>query len=60
MLIAHAELMHHHWRTECGSPAGPDEALGDVRDRHADCVAALRNRSLRVIARSHQSRVPRP
>ena len=53
LLITHSELVHCLWRAEYGQPA-PDarEQLAQVRERHADCVAALRNRCLRLISRA--------
>jgi hypothetical protein len=53
LLIAHAELVHGLWRCEYGAPAsGQREQLAQLRERHADCVAALRSRCLRVITGS--------
>lgn len=48
LLIAHAELVHHLWRSCYGSGGGSAEAFERVRDRHADCIAALRNRCARL------------
>jgi hypothetical protein len=51
--IVHAELVHCLWRSEYGAPGQPGcQPLADVRERHADCTAALRNRCLRLINRS--------
>ena len=52
LLIAHAELVHFLWRAQGGLAADAAEQMANVRDRHADCVVALRNRCLRLIHRS--------
>jgi hypothetical protein len=53
LLIAHSELVHSLWRTEYGKVAqGEGQSVADVRARHADCIAALRNRCVRLISRS--------
>jgi hypothetical protein len=49
LLIAHAELVHLLWRAEYAGDRTSLEALEEVREHHADCVAALRNRCLRVM-----------
>ena len=49
LLIAHAELVHLLWRTEYGGEKKSPEAVIVVRDHHADCVTALRNRCVRVM-----------
>lgn len=49
LLIAHAELVHLLWRAEYGGDRKSLEAIDGVRDHHADCVAALRNRCMRVM-----------
>ena len=48
LAIAHAELVHYLWRNFYGSGGGTTEAFELVRDHHADCIAALRNRCIRV------------
>jgi hypothetical protein len=51
LLIIHAELVHMLWRSHYGTqPASPAQ-IQSVRERHSDCVAALRNRAARVLAR---------
>jgi hypothetical protein len=52
LLIAHAELVHLLWRGEYGGGRVEKRTLQEVRDHHSDCVTALRNRCLRVIARA--------
>ena len=49
LLIAHAELVHLLWRAEYGGHRESLATLGEVRAHHADCVAALRNRCMRVM-----------
>ena len=49
LLIAHAELMHLLWRAEHGADRGSPASLAAVREHHADCVAALRNRCMCVM-----------
>lgn len=51
LLIAHAELIHFLWRTQYGANRDALERIVAVRDHHADCIAALRNRCLRVAGR---------
>ena len=51
LLIAHAELVHFLWRTQYGVTQDVLEEIGAVRDHHADCIAALRNRCLRAVGR---------
>ncbi|HEX2544851.1 MAG TPA: hypothetical protein VHL79_08235 [Ramlibacter sp.] len=55
LLIAHAELVHVLWRAEYGAPDSPRGDLETVRQRHADCIAALRNRCMRIIRTRPQS-----
>jgi hypothetical protein len=57
LLIAHAELVHYLWRNFYGSGGGSAEAFERVRDHHADSIAALRSRCLRI-ARSGHHDVP--
>jgi hypothetical protein len=50
LLIAHAELVHFLWRAEYGSPRLRErQKIDEVRERHARCVAALRDRCVRMI-----------
>jgi hypothetical protein len=56
LLIAHAELVHFLWRAQYGETQAAREQIDHVRDHHADAIKALRNRCLRVIARSHHQR----
>ncbi|MBC5783085.1 hypothetical protein H8N03_09035 [Ramlibacter sp. USB13] len=51
LLIAHAELVHHLWRGQYGHGETDGRTLADVRDRHAQCVAALREVCQRFIDR---------
>jgi hypothetical protein len=52
LLIAHAELVHVLWRGQYGGGGAPEDQVAAVRDRHMDCISALRNRCLRIVARS--------
>jgi hypothetical protein len=54
LLITHAELVHLLWRSQYGHEPASLAQIESVRDRHGDCVAALRGRCARVIARSAQ------
>lgn len=56
LLIAHAELIHFLWRVKFGESLDAKAQIASVREHHADCVVALRNRSLRVIQRSQRVR----
>jgi hypothetical protein len=56
LLIAHAELIHFLWRVKYGESRDAQEQIASVREHHGDCVAALRNRCLRVIQRSRHLR----
>jgi hypothetical protein len=56
LLIAHAELIHFLWRVKYGESADAQEQIAGVRAHHADCIAALHTRSLRVIQRSQHLR----
>jgi hypothetical protein len=55
LLIAHAELVHFLWRVQHGDRQAAREQIGSVRDHHADAVVALRNRCIRLMARSHRA-----
>ena len=57
VLISHAQLIHHLWRMQWAPPGRPNAQVAGIRERHADCVAALRKRCLRVIATSSQRRM---
>ncbi|HVE54968.1 MAG TPA: hypothetical protein VNB23_16410 [Ramlibacter sp.] len=48
LLIAHAELVHFLWRIEYGDAESARAEVVAVREHHADCVMALRNRCLRI------------
>ena len=48
LLIAHAQLVHYLWRDCYGEGGGSAEAFRQVRDHHADCIAALRSRCARL------------
>jgi hypothetical protein len=51
LLIAHAELAHSLWRLRFQEVPTHRERLGEVRARHAACVASLRSRGMRLISR---------
>ena len=57
LLIAHAELVHALWRLQFRDGAADMEELAQLRARHAECVAHLRRRCLRLLA---QRPAPRP
>lgn len=48
LLIAHAELVHLLWQTQYGSKPTDAAQIAARRDRHSDCVLALRNRCLEL------------
>jgi hypothetical protein len=56
LLIAHAELVHFLWRLQYGDRPRASAELATVRQQHADCVAALRNRCTRIAARAEERR----
>ena len=60
LLIAHAELMHQLWQAQSGGTAYGRAQLAARRDRHADCVLALRNRCLQLVAQAgrHNTLLP--
>ena len=48
-LITHAELVHCLWRDQYGNGVPPaDATLALLQERHSECVAALRDRCLRI------------
>jgi hypothetical protein len=51
LLIAHAELVHSLWRLRFQEGGAQREKLDEVRARHADCVASLRGRCIRLLTR---------
>src|SRR3954464_11635331 len=51
LLIAHAELVHSLWRLRFQDGGAQREKLDEVRARHADCVASLRGRCIRLLTR---------
>jgi hypothetical protein len=55
VLITHAELVHVLWKAQYGRPDGAREKIETVRSHHADAVLALRNRCLRILARSQHA-----
>jgi hypothetical protein len=55
LLIAHAELVHYLWRNFYGAGGGTTEAFELVRDHHADCIAALHSRCMRVARGGHRA-----
>lgn len=54
LLIAHAHLVHCLWRECYGGGGGDAQAFEQVRDRHADCIAALRSRCARLARSSRR------
>jgi hypothetical protein len=54
LLIAHAELVHSLWRLRFREIEADRGRLAELRERHTDCVKALRGRCLRVLARGVQ------
>lgn len=48
LLIAHAQLVHYLWRDCYGEGGGSAEDFQQVREHHADCIAALRSRCSRL------------
>lgn len=50
LLITHAELVHSLWRLRFREDEADRSRLGEVRARHAACIAALRGRCLRMLA----------
>ena len=57
LLITHAELVHSLWRLRFQEDEADRARLGEVRTRHADCIASLRTRCLRLLARSENAGV---
>lgn len=55
LLIAHAELLHLLWAVQSGGTAGERAQASALRERHADCVLALRQRCLRLVGEGGQS-----
>lgn len=51
LLIAHAELVHSLWRLRFREDDLDRVKLDEVRARHTACVAPLRGRCLRMLAR---------
>ena len=51
LLIAHAELIHFLWRMQYGKQRDAQTELVNVREHHADCIAALRQRCMRAMDR---------
>jgi len=50
LLIAHTELVHCLWRYNHGHEATLPGEADAIRAHHAECVAALRSRCLRLAA----------
>ena len=55
LLIAHADLVHSLWRVQYRGEGEVASGLAQLRDHHSDCVAALRQRCLRILARQRPS-----
>ena len=56
LLIAHAELIHLLWRLQYANRPAAQAEMARVRQHHADCIVALRNRCLRTALRLQQQR----
>ena len=56
LLIAHAELVHSLWRLRFQEVEADRARLQQVRERHARCIASLRMRCLRLLARGDELR----
>lgn len=54
LLIAHAELVHFLWRLQYGNRPAAEAEMAPVRQHHAECIVALRNRCLGIALRAHQ------
>jgi hypothetical protein len=52
LLIAHAELIHFLWRVKYGQSLDAETQIDAVRLHHADCIAALRARTERLLRRN--------
>jgi hypothetical protein len=55
LLIAHAELVHSLWRLRLQQVDRNSSHVETLRQRHAGCVATLRSRCLRLLARSGET-----
>jgi hypothetical protein len=55
LLIAHSELVHILWRVQYGERPAVKADIGPVRERHAECVRALRRRCLRIAGTAHET-----
>ena len=51
LLITHAELVHHLWRSQDGVPGAHAARVAPALEQHLDAVAALSNSCHRVMAR---------
>ena len=49
LLIAHAELIHHLWRSQYGLREDAEEDFAALRERHAEAVAGMRRRCQRLL-----------
>ena len=58
LLVAHAELVHLLWRTQYGNQHAALTELAGVREHHAQCIRALRERCLRRIPQPPQGGAP--
>ena len=54
LLVAHSELVHFLWGIKYGGEIARRLDGEAVRAHHLDCIAALRARCLRFLARSQQ------
>lgn len=54
LLIAHAELLHLLWQVQSAGTAVEHAQVSALRERHADCVLALRQRCLGLVGEGRQ------
>jgi hypothetical protein len=54
LLIAHAELVHLLWQTQSGARPGDGALVAQRRERHSECVRALRLRCLALAGQAQQ------
>jgi hypothetical protein len=55
LLIAHAELVHSLWRLRFQQVESDRSHVETLRCRHSSCIATLRDRCLRMLARSSET-----
>jgi hypothetical protein len=54
LLISHAELVHCLWKMQYGTDPAEKDHLGILRTRHAENVASLRKRCLRLLTEGRE------